>query len=131
MRPNRVTRLVASTLGVVMVLGMGLSGPAWANDDARARGTCSRAADWELRARARDGDFEVRFKVDTDRSGQRWIYTIRRDGTPLASGKRTTSSSSASFTVQRTMDDAPGTNRITATARNPQTREYCRAAVTI
>jgi hypothetical protein len=133
-RPNRATRLTAATAGVVLLLVIGMSGPAWAKDgadDARARGTCSRTADWELRAKARDGRLEIRFKVDTSRAGQRWIYTIRRDGTPTASGKRTTSTASASFTVQRTLADAPGTNRITATARNPKTHEYCRAAVTI
>lgn len=131
MRPNRVTRLAASTTGLVLLLGIGLSGPVWAKDDARARGTCSRTADWELRARASDGRLEVRFDVDSNRRGQQWIYTIRLDGTLTASGKRTTTSSGAAFRVQSTLADAPGTNRITATARNPRTREYCRAAVTI
>lgn len=133
MRSNRITRLTALTTGLVLLLGIGLSGPAWAKDgdDARARGSCSRSADWELRAETRDGLLEVRFEVDSTGRGQQWIYTIRRDGTLTSSGKRTTTSSRAAFTVQRTLPDAPGTNRVTATARNPRTREYCRAAVTI
>ncbi|HSO03631.1 MAG TPA: hypothetical protein VLQ92_04045 [Candidatus Limnocylindrales bacterium] len=134
MRTNRLTRLTAGSAGLALLLGMGSSGPVWAKDgadDARARGACSRSADWELRAKPRDGRLEVRFDVDANRPGQQWIYTIRRDGTLTSSGKRTTNSSSASFRVQRTLPDVPGTSRITATARNPKTREHCRAAVTI
>lgn len=131
MRPNRITRLAAATTGLVLLLGVGVSGPAWAMDDARALGSCSRSADWELRAKARDGRIEVRFEVDTNRRGQRWIYTIRRDGALTATGKRTTNSSSGSFRAQRTLADPPGTTRVTATARNPRTREHCRAAVTL
>ena len=131
MRPNGVTRLAAATTGVVLFLGVGLSGPAWARDEARARGDCSRSADWELRAKARDGRIEVRFEVDTNRRGQRWIYTIRGDGTLTAAGKRTTNSSGGWFRVLRALADPPGTTRVTATARNPKTREYCRASVTL
>ena len=131
MRPNRITRLAAATTGLVLLLGVGMSGPAWAKDDARARGNCSRSADWELRAKTRDGRLEVRFEIDTNRRGQQWIYTIRSDGTLTATGKRTTSSSGGSFRVQRTLTDPPGTTRVTATARNSKTREYCRAAVTL
>jgi hypothetical protein len=135
MRPGiRTTSLGASMTGVVLVLGLGLAAPVAAKDgsgDARARGNCSRSTDWQLRAKAEDGRIRVRFDVDSNRSGQQWIYTIRRDGAVTASGKRTTKSSGGSFRVERAVADAPGTNRITATARNAKTREYCRAALTI
>lgn len=133
MRPGiQITRLGVSITGLVLLLGLGLATPVAAKDgsgDARAQGTCSRVSDWELRAKTDDGRLEVRFEVDSNRGGQQWIYTIRRDGTVVASGRRTTSSSGGAFRVERALADSPGTNTITATARNAKTREYCRAAV--
>jgi hypothetical protein len=128
----RIAGLGTSMTGLVVLLGLGLATPAVAKDgsgDARARGACSRASDWELRANAADGRLEVRFEVNSNRRGQQWIYTIRRDGIVTASGKRTTSSSGGSFRVERALADAPGTSTITATARNTKTREHCRSAV--
>jgi hypothetical protein len=133
MRPgNGITRLRAGATGLVLLLGLGLATPAVAKDgsgDARARGTCSRSSDWELRAKTADGRLEVRFEIDSNRGGQQWIYTIRHDGIVTASGRRATSSSGGSFRVERARTDAPGTTTITATARNAKTREYCRSAV--
>jgi hypothetical protein len=116
---------------MTLAASLGLAGPAAAKDgaEARARGACSRSSDWELRARASDGRLEVRFEVDSDRRGQRWLYTLRVDGTVAASGSRTTGSGGA-FRVQRTQAGEAGV-AVSATARNPRTREWCRASVRI
>ena len=83
-----------------------------------------------FKAKARDGGLEVEFEVDSNRNGRTWSYTLRHDGRLVATGRRVTQAPSGSFSVTRRMVDAPGTHRITATAKNLRTGEVCRAAMT-
>ncbi len=49
----------------------------------------------------------------------------------FASGRRTTTAPSGSFSVERRTTDRAGTQRISATARNSRTGEVCRATLTV
>jgi hypothetical protein len=126
-------RFGATALAAVLLTGMATT-PALAKDgDGRVikRGNCSASTDWKLKAKPDDGSLEVEFEVDSNRSGQRWTWSIRHDGSVVASGRRTTQPPSGSFSVERRVVDAPGRHRISATARNLRTGETCRASLQI
>ena len=130
---GRIRRGTATSVGLALVASLGVAAPALAKDGAdegRAQGACSRSADWELRAKASGGRLEIRLDVDADRRGQKWVYAIRADGAVVASGTRTTRSG-GSFRVEVRVPQGSDVDRITATARNTSSREYCRAAVTL
>jgi hypothetical protein len=123
--------LSAATAVAVAVGGVVLAAPAQAKGSRATivRGDCSGATNWKLKAKPDDGRMEVELEVDSNRTGQRWTYTIRHDGVVTASGRRTTTAPSGSFSVERRIVDAPGAHRITATAKNLRTGEICRAAL--
>lgn len=127
------SRIGSAALAAVMVTGFA-AGPALAKGgDGRVikRGSCSAAADWKLKAKPDDGRLEVEFEVDSNRVGQRWTWTLRHDGGIVRSGTRTTKAPSGSFSVERRIVDARGRHTVSATARNSQTGEICRASVRI
>lgn len=93
------------------------------------RGNCTASSDWKLKGKSRDGRIEVEFEVDSNRTGQRWTYTIRNQGDVVASGRRVTRGTSGSFSVERKVADRAGLTAISATARNAATGETCRAAL--
>lgn len=95
------------------------------------RGSCSGATDWKLKAKPRDGRMEVEFEVDSNRTGQRWTYTLSHDGTVTASGTRATRAPSGSFSVERRLPNAPGVHTFRATATNVSTGESCTASLKI
>jgi hypothetical protein len=95
------------------------------------RGSCSAATDWKLKAKPRDGRMEVEFEVDSNRTGQRWTYTLLHDGTVKATGTRTTQAPSGSFSVERRLPDAPGVHTFGAVAKNASTGETCQASLKI
>jgi hypothetical protein len=95
------------------------------------RGSCSAATDWKLKAKPRDGRMEVEFEVDSNRTGQRWTYTLLHDGTVKASGIRTTRAPSGSFSVERRLPDAPGVHTFGAVAKNASTGETCQTSLKI
>jgi hypothetical protein len=129
------TRRIGAAAGAALLLtGLGATAPASAKDgDGRVivTGECSRRADWKLKAKPDDGLLEVEFEVDSNRSGQRWSWTIRHDGSVVSSGRRTTQAPSGSFSVERRIGDAPGTHTVSATARNLASGETCRASLRI
>ena len=131
---NTSTRRLGTTaLAAVLLTGLAAT-PALAKDgDGRVikRGSCSASTDWKLKAKPDDGQLEVELEVDSNRSGQRWTWSIRHDGSVVASGRRTTQPPSGSFSVERRIVDAPGTHRVSATARNLRTGETCRASLQI
>jgi hypothetical protein len=95
------------------------------------RGSCSAATGSKLKAKPRDGRIEVEFEVDSNVNGQRWTYRILHDGAVKASGARSTTAPSGSFSVERRLPNIAGMHTITATAKNPSTAETCQARVTI
>lgn len=95
------------------------------------RGSCSAATDWKLKAKPRDGRMEVEFEVDSNRTGQRWTYTLSHDGVVKASGTATTRAPSGSFSVERRLPNASGVHTFSAVAKNASTGETCRASLKI
>ena len=94
-------------------------------------GSCSGAADWTLKAKHDDGRVEAEFEVDQNRSGRLWNVVIRRNGTVVFRGSRTTRPPSGSFEVVRRIANAAGPDRIVATARAVAGGQVCRGAVSV
>lgn len=126
----RSSRIVAATmLGTAVVLGSAL--PALAKDgDVIARGKCSAASTWKLKASPENGAIEVSYEVDSNVVGQSWRVVLRNDGTAFFSGTRLTRAPSGSFTVTRLTADGAGPDVISARASNPVTGEVCRGSLT-
>jgi hypothetical protein len=130
------------TLRILVATAALLTGPAlaaWATPASASgggsavtrTGNCSGAADWKLKARARDGGFEVEFEVDTNRNGQAWNYTLRRNGAVVAQGTATTRAPSGSFSIERRTGDAAGQDTFVGTATNPRSGQTCRGTLTV
>jgi hypothetical protein len=83
------------------------------NDDRVIRvGGCAGPADWKLKVKTDDGRLEVEGEVDSNRTGQAWAWTIRHNGSVSARGTARTTGRSGSFSVERTIVDLPGTDRL-------------------
>jgi hypothetical protein len=91
-------------------------------------GACSGSAVWKLKAKADDGRIEVELEIDSNRSGQVWDVTLRRDGDRVWSGSRTTAGRSGSFSVGRRISNSPGDDVIVGRATHG--RQVCRGQVT-
>lgn len=121
-----LTALVASAL----VAGAG--GPAQARSDGGATGaggSCSRSAEWTLKAESDDGRIEVEAEVDSNHKGQVWRWRIKHNGSVSAKGQATTHGRSGSFSVERTMVNLSGTDRFALRAVNDKTGEVCKGRV--
>jgi hypothetical protein len=94
-------------------------------------GNCSGSADWKLKAKHDDGRIETEFEVDSNRNGQRWQVTLKRDGVRFFRGVRVTHAPSGSFEVERRPANPAGPDRITARAVNLASGQVCQAALTI
>jgi DUF4097 and DUF4098 domain-containing protein YvlB len=82
-----------------------------------------------LKAKNSNGLIEVEFEIDSNRNGQRWTYTIKRNGVLKASGARLTHAPSGSFSVAKRITNVAGVDRIVAVAKNARTGEVCTATV--
>jgi hypothetical protein len=82
----------------------------------------------KVKAKADDGRLEVEGEVDTNRRGQTWAWTIRRDGNLAARGTNTTAGPSGSFSVERRIANPAGPDRIVF--RAVRGAQVCRVAVT-
>ena len=110
--------------------GRGCDIPAVAIDaDVVRRGDCSGRADWKLKVGPEDGRLEVEGEVDGNRSGQRWTWRLKHNGTLVGSGVRYTRGASGSFEVRRMVRKLAGTDTIVFKARRPATGHLCRAVV--
>lgn len=136
---NHMQRLSARTLSKVAVLAtVGLvavpaaAAPALASgDDAevRASRTCATGV-IKVKAKADDGRIEVEGEVDTNRRGQSWAWTFRRDGNLVARGTGITAGPSGSFSVERRIANPAGADTIVFRAVRTGTDRVCRVAVT-
>jgi len=93
-------------VGASLVIPAALAAPAMAKDGGghggaavTARGACTGADGWKLKAKHDDGRLEVEFQVDTDRAGQVWHVAITDNGTAIVSGARTTGVDGATVEV--------------------------------
>jgi len=128
---TRTTALSTVAALAVVAGGVAVSAPAEAKSrvvSARAHCTTTHTVG-SLKAKASNGLIEVEFQVDSNRNGQRWTYTIRRNGALKASGARLTLAPSGSFTVAKRISNAAGVDRIVAVAKNTRTGEVCTATV--
>lgn len=80
-------------------------------------GSCDGNATAKIKVKPDDGQLEAEFEVDSNRSGQRWRVTIRRNGNVVVSTNATTGGRSGSFSVERRLSGTSGT--ITARAVGP------------
>ena len=107
-------RYAAAALTVALT-GSLAAAPAQASgghDDDRVTrtGTCSDGARWKIKAKEDDGRIEVEAEIDSNRSGERWSWRLRHDGTVAARGTSRTSGRSGSFEVERQTVDRPSTD---------------------
>ncbi len=101
-KKTAMTGLIAGA-GLVLALPMGPATAKGGGDDrveVSSEGQCSGTARWELKAKERDGGVEVEFEVDSNVVGQQWAYTLRGPGGVLASGTKTTTAPSGSFSLE-------------------------------
>lgn len=73
-----------------------------------ARGSCTQAGTWKLKAKHDDGRIEVEFEVDTNVVGRTWSVRLRDNGVTFFTGKRTTKAPSGSFSVERSTANRAG-----------------------
>jgi DUF4097 and DUF4098 domain-containing protein YvlB len=128
---TRTTALSTVAALAVVAGGVAVSAPAEAKSrvvSARAHCTTTHTVG-TLKAKNSNGLIEVEFDVDSNRNGQRWTYTLRRNGVLKASGARLTLAPSGSFTVRKRITNAAGVDRIVAVAKNTRTGEVCSATV--
>jgi hypothetical protein len=96
----------------------------------RVTGTCTDGSAAKLKVKPDDGRLETEFEVDQNRNGVKWAVRIRRDGRLVVTTNATTKAPSGSFSVERRVRDATGSDRITARATSPS-GEVCTAGLTI
>jgi hypothetical protein len=122
-------RRIAALLCVVLVTTGLVSAPLTVSakdGDIIRRGSCTMRSDWKLKLSPEDGRIEVEFEVDQNRNGQRWNIKLKRNGSVIWRGSRTTRPPSGSFEVRALARNGPGSETFVARARNPRTGEVCR-----
>lgn len=113
---------------VVLFGALGAVVPASAGSNAAEKaGNCSKASSSELKMKSRDNKIEVEFEVDQNVNGAKWKVVLKHDGNTFFSGTKTTKGPSGSFSVERNVNDSPGTDKISARARNLSSGEVCTA----
>jgi hypothetical protein len=130
---KKITLLLATAALLLGASLVGVSSPAEASGGGATirTGNCSGSADWKIKARARDGGFEVEYEVDSNRNGQAWTYRIRQNGAVISQGTRTTHAPSGSFSVSKRAPNTAGLDTFVGTARNVRTGQTCRGTVTV
>ena len=104
-----VSAAAGHTAALAMCLQLAALNPAYADHDEVTReGICGNRVSWEIKAKADDGRFEVEVEVDTSRSGQRWSWVLKHNGSLSGSGSSRTLGSSGSFEVERSAVDVSG-----------------------
>lgn len=82
-------------------------------DRVEARGGCrGGGTEWKLKVKPDDGRLEVEGEVDSGRTGQRWAWKLRHNGSVTARGTGRTSGPSGSFDVERMLVDLAGTDTV-------------------
>jgi hypothetical protein len=92
-------------------------------------GPCSGSADWKLKVKQDDGRLEVEWEVDSNRSGQVWRVRVRDNGVRVVATRAVTRQPSGSFSVERSIANRPGTDRVVARARHLGGGQVCRGVV--
>ncbi|MDP9234552.1 MAG: hypothetical protein M3P01_08370 [Actinomycetota bacterium] len=94
-------------------------------------GSCAAHSTWKLKLSKDNGRIETEFEVDQNRVGRNWRVTLKHDGHRFFRGVRTTKAPSGSFEVRKFANDAPGTDKIVARARNLKSGALCKGVARI
>ncbi len=121
---------LAPAVALTSAILLSTAGPALAKDgDIRTSGSCQGVAHWKLKASAEDGRIEVEGEIDSNRSGQKWNWSLTHNGAAAGSGTRTTAGRSGSFEVRRVTNNRAGTDTFVLNARRPGTQQICRGTI--
>jgi hypothetical protein len=115
MRSIKNIAAIAATSVCLAPVALALdAGPANARggDDVVRRGSCTAGATWKVKVKTDDGRLEVEGEIDSNRTGQRWAWSLRHNGSVSARGTARTAGASGSFSVERQVVDLAGTDRI-------------------
>jgi hypothetical protein len=123
--------IIATLVGLVVLASTATAAGTKGGRGIVKTGKCSANSTWKLKAKNDDGRIETEFQVDQNRVGKRWRVTIFRNGSKVFSGMRTTRAPSGSFSVNRLLAGAAGTDRIVAKARALSSGETCSASLSI
>ena len=124
--------LCTLTMGSLAVVAVLAAAPTASADRVPVTpGTCTKSSTSKIKAKLDDGRIEAEFEVDQNVIGRRWSVVLRRNGRVAFRGVRTTRGPSGSFELRRFLGNAPGRDRITATARALRGGEICTAATTV
>jgi hypothetical protein len=94
-------------------------------------GSCAAHSTWKLKLSKDNGRIETEFEVDQNRVGRNWRVTLKHDGHRFFRGVRTTKAPSGSFEVRKFANNAAGTDKIVARARNLRSGALCRGVARI
>jgi hypothetical protein len=123
------TLTILGTLAVTAVLA---AAPTASADRTPVKpGTCTKSSTSKIKAKLDDGRIEAEFEVDQNVNGQKWNVVLRRNGRVAFRGVRTTRGPSGSFELRRFLGNAPGRDRISATARALRGGEVCTASTIV
>jgi hypothetical protein len=129
-RTTIATTLALGLLGSGLALAPAASAQSGGGGGVRANGSCAAHGSWKLKGKPDDGRLEVEAEVDVNKAGQHWTWTIKRNGNVVRSGSATTKSPSGSFSVNRSLANSAGTDRITFRAVNAAKSNSCHGSVT-
>ena len=96
----------------------------------RVAGTCTGNASSKLKVKPDDGKLETEFEVDQNRNGVTWKVRFRLNGVRVVKTHATTKAPSGSFSVERRLTDAAGSDHVVARAISPS-GQVCKAGLTI
>jgi hypothetical protein len=121
---KRLISTLAAAASVALLVGTGPAlagggdddhgGSGGGGDDDRVikTGSCTGSADWKLKVKTDDGRLEVEGEIDSNRTGQRWAWTISHNGSVSARGASRTTARSGSFEVERKIVNLQGADRV-------------------
>jgi len=122
--------LIATT--ALATVALAVPAAAGANDaDVKSAGKCSGSSTSKIKVKPDDGRLEVEFEVDQNKNGAHWKVRIKDNGKVAFRGSARTKAPSGSFSVEKRIDNQPGTDRVKGIGRNPATGERCVAKVRI
>lgn len=127
-----VTRiaLIAAALLTALAAPLVASAARADEDEVRVRGTCSPGRSSELRVRADDGELRVELRISSRRGGETWSVIVLHERRIAARTRATTSASSRSFRVRRSLPDLFGRDTVVVRASGPGGAS-CRASATL
>jgi hypothetical protein len=117
--------------GAALARGGGDDGGGHGGDrpEVRVAGSCGRGATSSLKLKARDGGIEAEFEVH-GRAGASWRVAFVQERRTVWRGRARTSSTSHSFSVERSLGDYPGPDQVFARAVGPR-GVTCQATATL